>query len=100
MRSIEPGIHRAASCVDSWIPRCAIAHLRFVLRTPRNDGERANRNDTIKSASLRRPSQNHRRSQIIVVDHDVGLLLGIAFGEVPLLAADITLMRRRGGIDC
>ena len=40
-----------------------------------------------------------RRLQIVVVDHDVGLLLWRTFGEVSPLAADITLMRRRGGID-
>ena len=37
--------------------------------------------------------------QIVVVDDDIGLLLGIAFGEISLLATDIALMRRRVGID-
>src|SRR6185437_4053008 len=36
----EPGIHWAAIIAVGWIPRCAIAHLRFALRAPRNDERR------------------------------------------------------------
>src|SRR3954453_22802470 len=35
MRSIEPGMQLDPENLE--IPRCAIAHLRFTLRVPRND---------------------------------------------------------------